>query len=252
VIFTTLLCIVFSALVAGVAVALRERQEENKRLDRIKNVLRVAGLSEPGESLSRQELNERFDRNLVAQLVDLQSGNVVEGVDALSFDQRRAAKDPERSRQAPPNAAKVRRIPDRALVYQIVENGEVTGLVLPIEGYGLWSTLYGYLALEDDTRTVKGITFYEHGETPGLGGEVDNPRWKGLWPGRLAYDENFEPKLHVVKGSAGPPEEDPYRVDGLSGATLTSNGVSHMLAFWLGRNGFGPYLAQVRNQGALR
>jgi Na+-transporting NADH:ubiquinone oxidoreductase subunit C len=114
---------------------------------------------------------------------------------------------------------------------------------------GLWSTLYGYLALEPDARTIQGLTFYKHGETPGLGGEVDNPRWKALWPGRLASDEDGTPKIAVVKGRAGSVSEDPYHVDGLSGATITSNGVTNLMHFWLGKNGFGPYLDKQRAQG---
>ncbi len=251
VIFTILLCVVFSVLVSAVAVSLHDRQVENQRLDRIKNVLAVAGLVEPGQKLSREEMNRLFEEHLEAHLIDLATGQMLEDGDPLSFDQRKEAKDPKHSRPAPPNRAKVRRLPERALIYLIKEGGRVTGVVLPIEGYGLWSTLYGYLALEADTRTVRGITYYEHGETPGLGGEVDNPSWKALWHGRLAFDENWEPVLHVKKGRAGPPEEDPYEVDGLSGATLTSKGVSNMIRFWLGPDGFGPFLAQLRKQGEL-
>jgi Na+-transporting NADH:ubiquinone oxidoreductase subunit C len=247
VIFTTLLCVVFSVLVSGVSVALKDRQEENKRLDKIKNVLSVAGLIEPGEKVSREELTDRFSENLEPRLVDLRTGEYVEGVDALAYDQRKAAQDPETSRPAPPDPAKVRRIPDRAQVF-LVKDG---GVILPIEGYGLWSTLYGFIALDADTNTIRGITYYQHGETAGLGGEVDNPRWKALWHGRKAFDEKGGVAIHVKKGEAGPPQEEPYAVDGLSGATLTSNGVSNMLRFWLGPNGFGPYLKEYRRQGEL-
>ena len=246
VLFTMLLCVVFSLAVSAVSVALRERQEENRRLDRIKNVLQVAGLLERGERPPREELLRRFEANLEPRVVALETGRYVEGADAMGFDPRRAASDPERSRPAPENAARVRRVPHHALVFLLTSGGQLEGIVLPVEGYGLWSTMYGYLALEPDARTIRGLTFYEHGETAGLGGEVDNPRWKALWPGRLASDETGEPRITVVKGRSGPPAEDPYRVDGISGATLTSNGVTHLLHFWLGEGGFGPYLAEVR------
>ena len=131
-------------------------------------------------------------------------------------------------------------------MYLIKDGDEIAGVVVPIEGYGLWSTLYGYLALETDGRTVRGITYYSHGETAGLGGEVDNPRWKAKWPGRLAFGADGKPALRVKKGPAGDPESDPYQVDGLSGATITSNGVTNMLSFWLGREGFGPYIAKFK------
>ncbi len=123
-------------------------------------------------------------------------------------------------------------------------------LVLPVEGYGLWSTLYGFLALDADTKTIRGLTYYQHLETPGLGGEVDNPSWKALWPGRVAFDETGAPVISVIKGRAGSPQDDPYRVDGLSGATITSRGVTNMLQFWLGEAGFGPYLERFRESQA--
>jgi Na+-transporting NADH:ubiquinone oxidoreductase subunit C len=249
IIFTILLCVVFSLAVSAVSVALRERQEENRRLDRIRNVLRVTGLVRPGERTPRVELLRRFEAQLEPRLVDLETGNYVEGVDAMAFDQRRAAADPERSRRAPENRARVRRVPDQALVFLLVSRGELESVVLPIEGYGLWSTMYGYLALEADARTIRGLTFYEHGETAGLGGEVDNPRWKALWPGRIALDEAGDLRISVAKGHAGSPADDPYRVDGISGATLTSNGVTYLLHFWLGEHGFGPYLAELRRRG---
>jgi Na+-transporting NADH:ubiquinone oxidoreductase subunit C len=252
VVFTTLLCLVFSLLVSGVSVGLRERQDENRRLDRIKNVLVVAGLMRAGERLPRAEIERRFEARLEPRVVELASGRYADDVDPMSFDPREAAADPERSRPAPENRAKVRRLPHHSLVFLLVEDGSVDGIILPVEGYGLWSTMYGYLALEADARTIRGITFYQHAETAGLGGEVDNPRWKALWPGRLAFDEEGLPAIRVAKGSVGPPTSDPYAVDGLSGATLTANGVTWLLHFWLGENGFGNYLAEYRREREIR
>ena len=136
------------------------------------------------------------------------------------------------------------------MVYRVVQDGEFKAVIVPISGQGLWSTLYGYIALAADTQTVVGITFYEHKETPGLGGEVDNPRWKRLWKGRKVYDGRGRPLINVKKGVAGPPETDPYNVDGLSGATITSRGVGNLVRFWLGEDGFGPYLTAARIGGS--
>lgn len=245
-VFAFALCVVCAVLVSTTAVALRERQEQNKLLSRQMNVLEVAGLMEPGERLSREEIQLRFAANLKPLVVDLETGKLVDEVDPLTYDQRSASTDFDRSRPAPDNPARVRRVPNYGLVYLVQSNGEVEGIILPIEGMGLWSTLYGYLALEADSRKIRGITFYEHAETAGLGGEVDNPRWKALWPGRLAFDENWVPKIAVKKGAAGAVGEDPYHVDGLSGSTLTSNGVTNLIHFWLGDHGFGPFLARYR------
>jgi len=245
VIFATLVCAVCSVLVSSAAVVLKDRQDENKLLDRRSKVLNVAGLLESGEAVTGDEINRRFEESLDAKIVTLATGEYDSSVDPNTFDQRKAAGDPARSKVAPANPAKVRRIPTDALVY-IKKDGSV---IIPIEGQGLWSTLYGYLALAKDTRTVEGIIFYEHGETPGLGGEIENPRWKALWPGRKAYDEHWKPVISVTKGPAGTVESDPYHVDGLSGATLTSNGVTHLVQFWLGDGGFGPFLEKYRSEG---
>jgi len=119
-------------------------------------------------------------------------------------------------------------------------------VVLPVYGKGLWSTLYGYLALKKDIETVQGLTFYEHGETPGLGGEVDNANWKAQWVGRQVYDETGTPALGVSKGPA--PEEDPFLVDGLSGATITSIGVSNLVQYWVSDEAYGSYLNKLKSE----
>jgi len=131
----------------------------------------------------------------------------------------------------------------------VEENGQLKSVILPIRGYGLWSTLHGFIALESDLNTVVGLGFYQHAETPGLGGEVDNPKWKGLWPGKKLYNEAGEPVIHIVKGGVDPSSPNAeHQVDALAGATLTSNGVDRLLQFWLGEQGFGPYLAKLRAQ----
>jgi Na+-transporting NADH:ubiquinone oxidoreductase subunit C len=249
--FAALICLVCAVFVSGAAVGLKPLQDANKLLDRQQKVLTVAGLMEEGESLPREEVATRFEAAIKQKVIDLKTGTVNGDVDVANFDQQVAAADPDTSFEAPENASKVRRLPNDALVFDVVEDGKLTALILPIEGYGLWGTLYGYIALAPDARTIVGITFYKHKETPGLGGEVDNPRWKAGWPGRLAFDERGNVKIGVKKGSAGSVEEDPYNVDGLSGATITSRGVTSLVRFWLGEDGFGPYLASYRAQAGV-
>jgi Na+-transporting NADH:ubiquinone oxidoreductase subunit C len=229
---------------------LKDRQDANAVLDLQKKVLSVSGIMEEGQKLTPPEVNQLFDSNIQSIVIDLESGEIAQDVDPSTFDQQKAAADPELSKPAPENRAKVRRVPNNALVFQVVQDGELTATILPIEGAGLWGTLYGFIALAPDLQTVQGLTFYMHKETPGLGGEIDNPRWKNLWPGRKVFDESGRVALHVAKGAAGTPEEDPYEVDGLSGATLTSRGVTNTLAFWLGDDGFGPYLEASRTGGS--
>jgi Na+-transporting NADH:ubiquinone oxidoreductase subunit C len=246
--FAVAVCLVCALFVAGSAVSLKPRQEANIRLDRQKKVLAVAGVLEEGQRPSASEITEIYEQFIRAKVIDLETGQEDETVEAASFDQQAAKADPDRSSTAPANDAGIQRLPDHAVVFDVVEGDELKAIILPIEGKGLWSTLYGYLALAPDANTVVGITFYYHGETPGLGGEVDNPRWQALWPNRKAYDARGNAALRVKKGRAGPPEEDPHQVDGLSGATITSRGVTALIQFWLGDDGFGPYLASHRAQ----
>ncbi|HEX6211960.1 MAG TPA: Na(+)-translocating NADH-quinone reductase subunit C [Methylomirabilota bacterium] len=248
--FSAAVCLVCAVLVSSAAVVLRDRQALNQEVERKRNVLQAAGLAREGEPLTREEIERRFGSfDVVA--VDLRTGEEDPAFETTGYDQQRALGDPQASRPVPPNAAQVARVPNHALVYRKVDaGGELELLVLPVEGKGLWSTMYGYLALGPDLETVQGLTYYQHGETPGLGGEVDNPRWKSLWPGRKIVNPEGEVAIEVIRGPAGPPATDPYRVDGLSGATITSRGVSATLRFWLGEHGFGPYLARLKKEGA--
>lgn len=237
------LCIVCSVIVSTAAVVLKPAQEANKSLDRKRNILQAAGMLEEGRGVEEQfsVVEERF--------VDLQSGEFTDAV-AAGYDQRAAAKDPARSRDVPSDEdiAKVGRQASVAQVYLVRgDSGDYEKIILPVHGYGLWSTLYGFLALESDGNTVAGLGFYDHGETPGLGGEVDNPRWKALWPGKKVYRDG-EVELGLKKGAVDPASSDAdWSVDGLSGATLTSRGVTNLIDFWLGDNGFAPFLANLRN-----
>ena len=143
--------------------------------------------------------------------------------------------------------ASIKRQAKIAKVYLVENGGQIDKIILPIHGYGLWSTLYGFMALEGDGNTVAGLGFYEHAETPGLGGEVDNPRWKKQWTGKRVYKDG-RVALRLVKGGAD--RTDAYGVDALSGATITSRGVDNLVEFWLSDTGFKPFLDNVR-QGRI-
>lgn len=245
ILFATGICIVCAVIVSSSAVSLKEQQLANATLDKQKNVLYAAGLLDSQQDASAEDVERMFE-TVQMKVIDLETGEPVPEIDPLTFDQSREKMNPETSHPAPDNPSRIKRLPDHALVYEIMGTDDsLEGVVLPIEGYGLWGTLYGFLALDSDLDTVRGITFYDHKETPGLGGEVDNPNWKAKWPGREIYGDGGEPKLTVVKGAAGPPSSDPYEVDGLSGATITSRGVTNMIHFWMGENGFKPYLESL-------
>lgn len=243
---TFVVCLVCSVVVAGAAVLLRPIQESNQKADLIRNVIAVSGLLKEG--LTEQQALQRID----ARMVELATGDEMQGIDPEAFNIAKAGKDPEIStaltRQD--DVAQIRREPRYLPVYRIVgDNGDLKKLILPVYGYGLWSTMYGFLALEEDLRTVQGLQFYQHAETPGLGGEIDNPKWRAQWRGKVVFDDKWRVQVEVTKVEIDPSTpEAQYQVDALAGATITSRGVENLLKFWLSDKGYGPYLARLRRE----
>ncbi|WP_028117665.1 Na(+)-translocating NADH-quinone reductase subunit C [Ferrimonas senticii] len=238
------LCLVCSLVVSGTAVALKPTQIQNKLQDKQKFILEAAGIAVEGGDIAAT-----YGKYVEPRVVDFASGSFNSSIDAVTFDQRKAARDPESSQEPANDIASISRRADNGLVYLVKDaSGDVDTLILPVHGYGLWSIMYGFLALDaDDLNTIKAMVYYEQGETPGLGAEVENPKWKALWPNKQAFDANGEIAIEVVKGGAKP--GDIHGVDGLSGATLTSNGVTNSLQFWLGAEGYGPFIAKARQGG---
>jgi Na+-transporting NADH:ubiquinone oxidoreductase subunit C len=233
-----------AVLVAGTAIWLRPQYEMNQELNRQKNVLAAAGLLTPG--ISVQQLFQQVE----PRVVDLTTGRYVPDVDPAAVTAGRARRDPESSMAIPGDLdiAFIGERPRYAVVYHVHEAGSLRAVILPVYGYGLWSTMYGYIALEGDANTVIGLRFYEHGETPGLGAQIDDSRWQGLWRGKKIYGRSKKTLIEVVKGrvaTEGNVLAD-HQVDGITGATLTGDGVTRLLRYWLGEQGFGPYLQGIQ------
>jgi len=231
------LCLFCAIVVSTAAVGLRDKQQINKELDKKTNILAAAGMLQEGVSV-----DEQFAK-VTTKVVDMATGKYTDAVDSATYDQRKASKDSSMSNDltSEQDIAKISRQAKYATIYLIEGDNGLEQIILPVKGYALWSTLYGFIALQADLNTVAGLGFYEHGETPGLGGEIDNPNWKALWVGKEVY-QNGEPVIAVVKGAAS----NNYEVDGLSGATLTSKGVDNLIKFWMGNNGFALFLANLR------
>ena len=254
--FAAVLCLVCGIIVSSSAVALKETQERNAVLDRQKKVLIVAGFDEVNDA-DADTIERLFAENIKAEIIDLKTGEIAEGATEDGYDYDKAAKDPALSFSAPDkNSIGAKRLPNQVLVYKRFKDGQLDKLILPMKGKGLWGPMYGFVALANDLNTIEGLIFYKHVETPGLGGEIENPSWVAKWPGQLAFETNKEtgqmvmppkPAITVMKGPAAP--GDPYQIDGLSGATITSRGVTGMTDFWLGDTGYGPYLARLRGKG---
>ncbi|MDN3609212.1 Na(+)-translocating NADH-quinone reductase subunit C [Vibrio ostreicida] len=237
------LSLVCSIIVSTAAVGLRSQQKANAVLDKQTKIIQVAGIDTAGEKVP-----ELFAQYIEPRLVDFKTGDFVQG-DAATYNQRQAAKDPAESIKiaASDDKAKILRRANTGVVYLVKDGSDVSKVILPVHGNGLWSMMYAFVAVETDGNTVSGLTYYEQGETPGLGGEVENPTWRAQWVGKKLFDDNHKPAIKVVKGGA--PQGSEHGIDGLSGATLTSNGVQHTFDFWLGDMGFGPFLAKVRDGG---
>ncbi|MCL2076289.1 MAG: Na(+)-translocating NADH-quinone reductase subunit C [Betaproteobacteria bacterium] len=248
--------LVASVFVAGSAVTLKPLQQQNSLLDKQRSILAIAGVE--GERLSADEVRELFNRRIKAEVIDLDTGELSPDYDPATFDPLKAAKDPKMSEAlaGDQDIALIKRRERYTTIYLLEADdgsGELEALILPVRGYGLWSTMHGFIAIRPDLNTVVGMGFYQHAETPGMGGEVDNPNWKRLWPGKTLFDAKGRPNIEIVKGNVlpGNPKAG-HQVDGLAGATLTSKGVNHLLAFWLGDQGFGPYLERLRQDGGAR
>jgi Na+-transporting NADH:ubiquinone oxidoreductase subunit C len=253
------LCLVCAVLVSFSAVALKPLQVDNKEVDMKKNILDVAGLLEEGANIDAV-----FKDRIEAKIVNLETGDYVEDMNPAEYDQRKAAKDPAMSVAIPKekDIAHIRVKPKYAKVFLVKNAGAIQSIILPINGYGLWSTLYGFLSLDPDGQTVQSINFYDQAETPGLGGEVVNPNWRALWKGKKVYAETEqaslekgaiegaeigEPALSLIKGTVDTSKPgSQYQVDGLAGASLTSAGVTNLVRYWMSKEGFAPYLAKVR------
>lgn len=232
-------CLVASLVVSSAAVALRPTQEINKLKDKQINILQVAGIYEPGT-----DVVESF-KAFEPQVLELATGEFTTEFDATTFDDRAAADDPATSVALTDDPAGIVRQGNYVTVYLLRDDaGDIDKVIMPLHGYGLWSTLYGFIAIEENGNDIFGLQFYEHAETPGLGAEVDNPRWKALWNGKKLADESGTLQISVTKSA--PAAGADYHIDALAGATLTTVGVHNLVRFWMGERGYQPFLDNLK------
>ncbi|HEX5050458.1 MAG TPA: NADH:ubiquinone reductase (Na(+)-transporting) subunit C [Planctomycetota bacterium] len=232
--FAVTVCVVISTALAITANALGPVQDAAAEFDRQKNVMMAAGLVQPGDTRSRAELEALYKAQVEEVVVDTETGTVAPGKTAADVAAMKHAED---------------RLRYRVVAIGKTAAGKPSSYILPISGKGLWSTIYGYLALEDDLTHVRGVTFYKHGETPGLGGECENPVWCATWRGKSILDEQGHiVGIGVKKGHVDPsiPAEKEHKVDGLSGATITSNGITRFVKNDL--ETFAKYMTALRNK----
>ncbi|MEZ6055664.1 MAG: Na(+)-translocating NADH-quinone reductase subunit C [Planctomycetaceae bacterium] len=263
VVIAAVLCLVCSLAVSGLAVGLREKIDLNKELYLKENVLRACGrVAGDAPSPDADEISRKFEGIeayfvVLPGLKDEEAGSIKAGLPA-NYEPRKAAKDAELGVEIAPenDIAKIHRREKYGRVYIVPASGETPRqVVVPINGKGLWSTLYGFMSLSlepaatggESQWVIQGITFYEHAETPGLGGEVENLKWQSGWRGKVPYDGKGVAQIDVIKGSVKPSDSgSEHKVDGLSGATITSVGVKNLVNYWLGTDGYGPFLDKLQ------
>ncbi len=249
-----LISLVCAILVSSAVVILKKIEVKNRQQEMMLQILRAGKMEVKG-----RKINTLFQERVKPAMILLSTGEVVSGSsikglpDLKKFNIKKISRHAQLSLPLPANQdrAGIKRIPKYMVIYYIQTLEQETYIILPIHGRGLWSTMYGYLALAaKDIRRITGITFYEHGETPGMGGEIDNPKWQQSWQGKLALDSRGKVMLQVKKGRAT--IDSPYEIDGLSGATITSRGVDDMIKFWLGNDkwqtGYGPFLKKLKEK----
>ena len=236
------LCLLCSAIISLIAIQLRSVQNENVVKDMQKKIVSSAGLELEYGSV------ENAMMNIKTIIVDLDQGKIVD-INPNSYELSKELREEGKYKflSAENDIASIKKREKYSKVFIEYKDDKINTLILPVRGYGLWGILYGYLAIKSDFNTVAGLEFYEHKETPGLGAEIDNPKWKALWKGKKIYQENGEVSLKVIKGNVLASSDNiNYEVDGLSGATLTCNGVTNLIAYWMGSDGFLNFINNLR------
>ena len=216
ILFATAVCVACSIALSATSSLLKARQDREVELDRRMNVLKALGVQladAQGKRISGDEVEKIFADHITEVVLDAATGKVLPGVTS--------------SQITPDELAHKLKLP----LYIWKDGGEISKYAFPVSGKGLWSTIYGYLALDRDLSTVIGITFYRHGETPGLGGEISTDKFQAEFKGKKVFENGKLLRLEVVKGKVADkyPDGNDHAVDGISGATLTGKGLNHFI-----------------------
>ena len=249
-----LTAVVCSSLVSAAVVILRPIQLNNQLLDRSRNIMSLTGLLPAGEVPGDDEMLELF-KSLDTRMADIDQGRFDDTLDAITFDMRRAVNDPDLGTGVPgaDDVASLGRRSRYAPVYIVWDGDELDRIILPVRGAGMWSMMYGYIALEADFTTVAGMTFYEQNETPGLGDQITHPHWLAQWRGKQIYDHTGVTLFNVSEGVVDPGSvHAPFQVDALTGATVTGNAVTDLVHYWFGPHGYKTLLDNIKENPPVR
>jgi len=244
--------LVCSILVSAASVVLKPIQLRNQLVEKSRNVIALTGLIEPGESLTNEEVLDAIEQ-LDIRVIDIDTGEFAPDIDPAQFDSRAAVNDPEQS-IAIPSALDIANLSRRSsydVIYLVRVDGQLSRVIFPIVGQGMWSTIRGYIALESDLNTIGAVSFYEQGETAGLGDQIQKPDWQAQWQGRQLFDSSNNIRFRIGPGKIeANSQAAKHQVDGLSGATVTADAVTRMITYWFGPNGYKPFLDKMNAQAS--
>jgi Na+-transporting NADH:ubiquinone oxidoreductase subunit C len=249
-----LVALVCSVLVSVAAISLKPIQMRNQLVERSRNIVLLTGLVPAGVVLSDDEILAAVEQ-LDIRVVNIDTGEFDTTIDPAKFDARAAINNPELSTAILPadDAAKLGRRARYAIVYLVWDDSELDRIILPIHGQGMWSTLYGYLALEADLNTIGAVSFYEQTETAGLGDQIQRPDWQAQWQGRQLFDNQGNLRFRVATGAVEPGSTAArYQVDALTGASVTGDAVTRLVAYWFGPHGYAEFLSGLDRQPPIR
>jgi len=248
------IALVCSILVSVAAVSLRPIQIRNQLVEKSRNIVALSGLVEPGEDLSTDEILAAITQ-LDARVIDIDTGEFEDSLDANEFDPRAAVNDAELGTAIPDkeDGANLGRRSRYEIVHLVWEGDELLRIVLPIVGQGMWSTLYGFIALEADLTTIAAVSFYEQAETAGLGDQITHASWQSRWQGREIYGSDGIVRFRVASGPVeGGSAAARHQVDGLTGATVTGMAVTRLVDYWFGPHGYQAFLNNLKNNPPVR
>lgn len=235
-----------SLLVSSAVYWLRPLQSAFQASARNQAILVAAGVFAPGDAPSERDVLAQALR-IEARLADLDSGELLatDSAAAAAFDYRAAIDDPSQQATIAPaeDTAGLGTRPRTMPVYLIRDGARIERVVVPVYGRGMWSVIHGYIGLESDLNTIAGVTFYDHGETPGIGDRIAAPEWLRNWRGKTVY----APDGSVTFRIGGQGGDASTRVDSITGATVTTTAVDRFVRFWLGAEGFGKVFDSLRD-----
>lgn len=211
--FSSGMVIVIAIMLSTAAIALGPYQARNTRIEKMENILSSVGINGTSE-----EAESNFSRYISSQVVlDIKGEPVNGGTSAFDIDLKK-----ELDKEKTGNKDK------ELFPLFIAKKGNKEYYIIPVRGKGLWGPIWGFIALEEDMNTVYGVSFGHKSETPGLGAEIDTEKFQEKFKGKkILDDEGGFVSVKVLKGSAG--STNPHGVDAVSGATITSDGVTEML-----------------------